>query len=273
MSGRIITLGDGRKRHLGGWKRAVARGPRLALKNYVDLSKLEAPVPDCDYSIFPGFTDVLGNDEAGDCTLAGLLHIIMAINAAAGNPVTLTTAQALWLYSTITGYKASDPSTDQGADELTVLDYAAEHGVDGQGLHQILGSVLVDASDKALVRWAVFNLCNVYKGQALPDAYVNPFPASTGTVWDVAGPPNPENGHCTVGLGTTSEGTIDNTWGDKVIQTYAAGAMYCVPSAGGELHTLITRELIEQASQKNPAGTFGLQDLLSDLSKIGALAA
>ncbi len=273
MSGRIVTLPDGRQRHVGGRKRAVSRGPRLSLKNYLDLSKLIAPVPDCDYTNFPGFTDVEGNDTLGDCTCAGIAHILMAINAAAGTPIVITANQTKLLYQLACGWDPNNSAaTDQGGDELTVLDFVAEKGIDGNGLHKILGSILIDATNQLEVRWAIYNLCNAYKGQGLPDSYVNPFPDPTGTVWDVAGPADPNNGHCTASLGTNSQGTIDNTWGDSVIQTYAATGMYCYPANGGELHTLITNELILACSQKNPPGTFGLQDLLSDLAAIGAIS-
>jgi hypothetical protein len=271
-SGRIITRPDGKRFHVGGRTHPRARGPRLSLKNYLDHACL-APAPDCDYTgTAQGLSDVLANDQLGDCTCAGVLHALEAILGAAGTPVAFTAQQAITLYSLACGYNPNDPSaTDQGGDELAVLDYVAEHGIDGQGLHQIAGSILVDATNEAEVRWAVWALCNVYFGVALPDAWVNPFPSGSGFTWG-PGSPDPSNGHCFVGNKTSAAGVGIDTWGEEGLVTFPAVAQLAVPSAYGELHTIVTKELIAQASQKTPAG-FAWQDLLADLSAIGAIAA
>jgi hypothetical protein len=270
-TGRIITRDDGKKFHIGGRRRPVARGPRLALRNYLDLSKLLAPVPDCDYSSAPGLTDVLANDSLGDCTCAGVLHALEAINNAAGQPVTFTAAQAIALYSAACGYVVGDASTDNGGDELTVLDYVAEHGVDGNGFHQIIGSILVDATNPLECRWALYNLCNLYYGVGLPDAWLSPWP-SNGATWDV-GTADPNNGHCFVANKSVGGNFGIDTWGESLLITQAATSELAVQAQGGELHTIITKDLIGLTSGKNPPGTFGLADLLSDLQTIGALAA
>ena len=182
------------------------------LSRYLDLSGL-TPAPDVDYTTSAlGLTDVLANDRLGDCTCAGVGHLLDIINGAAGSPVEITEAQTLALYEAACGYNPADPSTDQGGDEYGVLDYMAERGLDGAGLHQIVGSVLVNATDREEVRWAMANAGNLYFGEALPDAYLS---GGDGDVWDVAGPPNPNNGHCFVGAKSDSTGITIITWGQS----------------------------------------------------------
>jgi len=261
--------------HLGrtvkmGRKLTVARGPRLLLKNYLDMSVLP-PAPDCDFTSAArsGLADVLLNDRYGDCTCAGVGHGLDVIVSNAGVPTRITDAQVLALYEAACGFDPNDPSTDQGGDELTVLDYVAEHGIDGKGLHQILGSILVDACDKAEVRWAQWALGNLYMGESMPDEYVDLMPAADGFTWDLEGQPNPENGHCFIGAGSNDKGILIATWGLIGLQTYEALAYYATQPRMGELHAMVTKEWINAASKTTPSG-FAFDDLLSDLQKIGA---
>ena len=84
---------------------------------------------------------MLGNDQVGDCVIAAMLHYIMAAQANVGKSVTFTTQQALDLYSAITGYNPSDPSTDQGTAWTDALAYWQSTGCCG---HKILGWAAVD---------------------------------------------------------------------------------------------------------------------------------
>jgi hypothetical protein len=268
--GRIVQRPDGKKFHIGGRHAPRARGPRLSLKNYLDESQLPE-VANVDFSTHAkGLADVLGNDELGDCTSAGVLHALETILGVAGTPASFTREEAIHFYSLSTGYDPSDPSTDQGGDEISVLDFAAEHGIDGKGLHQIAGSILVDACNKTELRWCIANLANIYYGVALPDSYVNPFPAGNGFVWG-PGTPNPNNGHCFIAYGMNDEGSLIDTWGELGVFTYEAQTKLATNAGGGEAHALVTRDLLSAAGQKSPGG-FAWQDLLSDLAKIGALS-
>lgn len=262
--------------HLGrtvklGRRRPISHGPRLSLKNYLDMSKIP-PAPDCDYTSAaqPGLSDVLLNDRLGDCTCAGIGHVIDLVNCNAGTIVRVTDDQVLALYEAACNYNPNDPSSDQGGDEPTVLNYMADKGLDGNGLHKFVGSINVDACNQAEVRWAQWALGNLYFGEEMPEDYVDPFPSGSGFVWDVAGESDPDNGHCFVGCGSNSQGVIIDTWGLLGIQTYAAIGKYAMRSSNGELHSILTKEWLNSATQKTPSG-FAYNDLVSDLRAIGAL--
>jgi hypothetical protein len=268
--GRIVTQPDGKQFHVGGRKRVTSRGPRLSLKNYIDKMHI-GPSPDCDYTPNAlGLSDVLGNNALGCCTCSGVGHLIDTVTGAAGEPVAIMTEQVIALYEASCKYDPMDPSSDQGGDELTVLDYVAEKGIDGKGLHQFVGSVLVDATSQLEVRFAQYTFGNLYFGESMPNAYTDPFP-SEGDTWDVEGDPNPEDGHCFVGTGSTSKGIWINTWGIRVLHTYAAMAKYATFGSGGELHTVLTRDWLNCATERSPTG-LAYEDLVSDLAKIGAIS-
>ena len=224
-----------------------------------------------DYS--PGavdFTNVLGNDALGDCTCAGIGHIIEAVTAASGRPVSITTQQVIDLYSASCGYVPGRPETDQGGDEFAVLNYVTEKGIDGKGLHKFDASVLVDATNKAELRAALYLFGNLYFGEELPASYVSPFPSDGGT-WDVAGDAVDTNGHAFIGFASDCRGIHVNTWGRRVLHTYEAIAKYAAPAVNGELHTVLTCDWFNAAA-KAPNG-FAYQDLLSDLQAIGGKTA
>lgn len=255
-----------------GRKRPVARGPRLRLCHYIDASMFRLPSPDCDYTTAApaALSDVLGNAELGDCTCAGYGHIVDVLCSNAGAPTRVTTDQVIALYQAACGYVPGNAATDQGGDEITVLNYIAEKGIDGKGLHQIVGSLIVDACNKEEVRWAQWALGNLYFGEELPAQYVDMMPQANGFVWSNEGPPVPENGHCFIGAGSNKDGILIDTWGLIGTHTYDAMARYAVPTSFGELHTILSKEWLAAASQKTPSG-FGYDDLVSDLKRIGAI--
>jgi hypothetical protein len=271
---RVFSPHHGHAVIVGGRKRPT-RSPnhaRVHLAKYMKHAELE-PAPDCDYSAGAlGLANVLGNNTLGDCTCAGVGHAIEVINAAAGSPLEVTTAEVIALYSAACGYKPGDASTDQGGDEFSVLDYMCERGLDGAGKHRFFGSAVINGADKEEVRLAQYLFTALYFGEEMPDDYVSPFPSGIGFTWGVGGDPNPSNGHCFIGYGSTSEGIKIDTWGMFGVHTYDAIAKYAVSVSGGELHVPLSRELINAASQKSPTG-LAWEDLVADLERLGGLAA
>jgi hypothetical protein len=105
----------------------------------------------------------------------------------------------------------------------------------------------------------------------LPDGWVSPMPSASGFVWDVAGPPNPENGHCVAGFGYSNEGITISTWGMTGCLTYKAVAKYATRSAHGALYTVISEDGIDKATDKAPNG-FDWTQLVADFDSMGGSA-
>ena len=115
---------------------------------------------------------------------------------------------------------------------------------------------------------AIYLFENLYFGLELPDAYVNPTPSSSGFTWDVAGDPDPSNGHCIVGTGYTAAGVKVDTWGLLGTFTWAAIAKYCTEKANGALYVILTPDQLTKGQTKAPNGV-DWTSLIADFDAIG----
>ena len=93
-------------------------------------------------------------------------------------------------------------------------------------------------------------------------------PSKPGFTWDVAGPPNPDNGHCVVGVGYSNKGVKICTWGMLGTLTDEAVEKYATTTGSGELYTVISQDAINKATQKAPAG-FDWSQLIADFNSMG----
>ena len=126
----------------------------------------------------------------------------------------------------------------------------------------------VDPTNLEECRTALWLFENVYFGLELPDAWINPAPSASGFVWDVAGPSDPQNGHCVVGVGYTATGITIDTWGMTGLMTNAAVAKYATQASGGELYTVVSLDAVNKANQKAPNG-FDWSQLIADFDSMG----
>jgi len=253
-----------------GRRRPVARAPRLSLKNYLRATLPPAPQT-CDYSkaAAPVLANIYGNDKLGDCVIAGGYHIVGVETGNAGDLFTATSQQIIADYSAIGGYNPADPSTDQGCDETTALDYWTQTGfADGT---KILGYLAVDPTNQAEVMSAMYLFENLFFGLELPDAYVNPMPEAAGFTWGVEGSPDPNNGHCIIGTGYSPQGVLVDTWGMIGTFTWAAITVYCTAKANGALYVILTPDQLTKGETTAPNGV-DWTSLIADFQSIGGSA-
>jgi len=251
-----------------GRRRPVAPGPRMRLSKYLKLSLPAAPAT-CDYTAAAAsvLANIYLNDQLGDCVIAGGYHIVgVETGNATGTAFAASDAQLTADYSAIGGYVPGDPSTDQGCDEVTALNYWVNTGfADGS---KLLGWLVVDPTNQQEVMAALWLFENLFFGLELPDAYISPFPSASGFTWDVAGNPDPSNGHCIVGAGYKANGVTVDTWGLLGTLTWAAISKYCVTGAGGALYVMLTPDQIAKGQSKAPNGV-NWTDLLADFDSMG----
>jgi len=227
---------------------------KMCLSDYRTATVLPTPPPTCSYApkAAAALSQMYLNDRLGDCVIAAIAHAVGVFTGNAGMPpAQFTKAQITALYSAIGGYVPGDASTDCGCDERAAMVYWQQHGAPA-GQHQITGWVSIDGTDAARVRTALWLFENLIFGVELPDKWVeDPKP---GFVWDVAGPANPNNGHCFLGVGYNERGVIPDTWGMLGTITYRAIAEYATAGGSGELYAVISPEVIERATAKSPTG-------------------
>jgi hypothetical protein len=252
-----------------GRKRPVARCPRMSLRNYLTRG-IPGPPATVDYTkaAKSALSKIYENDTLGDCVIAGMAHVVGVLTANAGaKPFLYSNKQITTLYSAIGGYVPGKPDTDQGCDEQTALNYWENNGAP-VGAHKIAGWLAVNGTDAAEVRTALWLFENLYFGMELPDQWITPFPSASGFTWDAAGPPNPSNGHCVVGVGYNTQGVVIDSWGMTGLITDAAVAKYPITSANGALYTVVSQDGLNRATQKVPAG-FDWSQLVADFDSMG----
>ena len=251
-----------------GRRRPAAHRPRLKLADYLDLAGLPVAPPSLDLSAtaLAPLRDVLGNDSVGDCTIAGALHFQACASGLAGQLVTPTTADALAIYSRISGYQAGNPATDTGCDEDQVEQYFMTTGFpDGT---KLAGAVHLDATNRTEVMIA----CNLFAGvmvcAELPDADVSPFPSGDGYIWS-ATTPDPANGHCFFAFGyDLATGLKIDSWGLFGDEPWDALAALSTDAGGGSLRAWLTPEMIAKGKTVAANGV-SWADLETDLKKLG----
>lgn len=157
-----------------------------------------------------------GNNQYGDCTIAGVAHLIEAWNMEVHEQDFVPTEQdVVDRYFRLTG------GQDTGLVEADVLRLWHQKGHFRQ---RIAGYAPVDPRDILALHQAIAFYGGSYLGIECPESCQEQF--ATGHPWTyVPGSPI-EGGHCIVALGYTQTGLLCATWGRIVEVTYGFCAHY-----------------------------------------------
>jgi hypothetical protein len=233
----------------------------LKLEKYLIAASLPLPeerrgweyaVPDSVWA-----ASMLGNDQYGDCVIAMILHYIMLATAAVGTPVTFTTKQALDLYSAITGFDPSDPSTDQGTVMTSAMAYWQKTGACG---HKILGWASFDYTNLTKLRQAIDIFGAALVGTNVVQSMEDDFAA--GRPWNnFTGPSVGGHGIPLPGFGRDGQTCI--TWAKRQQMSPAI-----TTSQFDEAYVVITDDFMDKAG-KTPLGV-NINALNADLKLISA---
>lgn len=250
-----------------GRRQPAAIGPHLRLRNYLKASLPAAPAT-YDYTPKASniLSDVMGNDQYGDCVFACGYHLVGVETANAGAPYHATLQQVLKDYTAVTGFNPQDPNTDNGANIQDALNYWSTHGFSNGT--KLAGYLSVDATNVAEVQVCAYLFENGITGMSLPDHWITPFPGANGFTWDQAGAPDPNNGHCVPFFGYDGKGVKISTWGLLGTLTYAGLAAYAGHAGGGELWVALSPDQIAKGQEKAPNGV-RWSDLILDFDSIG----
>lgn len=170
-----------------------------------------------------------------------------------GTPSVYTRAQIIREYSSIGGYIDGNPASDKGCNMSDALDYWQQFGFAGGT--RIGCWMKVDPTNRTEVQAVVNEFGFIFCGVCLPDAWVaKNVRIQNGTVWDVAGDPNPSKGHCVGIVGYDKDTVMVSSWGMVLRITYAALAKYASPTVQGELYTLASQDWLDNIKHLTPAG-------------------
>jgi hypothetical protein len=184
----------------------------------------------------------LGNTMVGDCVEAAYAHQVQVWDARAGHPWAPTTPVTLAAYSAITGYTPSVPSSDNGTNMLSALNYWRATGLDG---HKLTAFARINPRVMSDVKESVAWFGGVNLGLQLPlncqgteQWVVRPGPGSAAGSW---------GGHCVPIVGYGPSWAWVNTWGNLTAVSWDFLATY-----SDEAYVLLSEEWME-ASGTSPA--------------------
>jgi hypothetical protein len=240
--------------------------PALKLADYIRPALAKPPA--AVHRPHPGFQwGMLANDRLGDCVIAMMLHSIEDFHLDAGTaPPAFTEADAIHLYSSITGYDPHDPNSDQGTNESTAMAYWESPGLrtsDGVE-HQIVATVAVDPSNLDECRIAIDEFVALQIGIALP------LSAQGQTEWTVVGngrtgrsAPGSWGGHGIPYREYDGETFKCVTWGAELLLTVPFHEAYAQ-----EAHVVVTKEMLDKTGV-GPSGV-AWDELIADIKVLGS---
>lgn len=248
-----------------GKKPARAGAIRFRLAAYTDAAALP-PVPlmfGHETLLHESEWQILGNDQYGDCVFAGAAHETMMLAREAKKTVPFNTAAVLSDYSAVTGFKISDPNSDNGTDVQEAAKYRQTTGIlDSNGdRHKIAAYLALDPGNVTHIYQAMYLFGAVGIGIQIPSSAMDQ--NDKGQVWSPVKGSSNEGGHYVPGVGRNSKGNIVVvTWGALQAMTPAFLAEYC-----DEAVAYVSEECLVE--QKSPEG-FDYATLLRDLAALRA---
>jgi hypothetical protein len=261
MSLSTYTLSTGQKIKLG---KAPARhdSRTLQLAKYIPAGAVPAPPASEDFKKKVKQWPMMLNDNLGDCTCACAGHMIQQWTTYSSNQPTVLPDQAIEkMYEAVGHYNPADPSTDQGAVILDVLNYWRNTGVAGD---KILAYAILEPQNHDQIKDSVVLFGNCYLGVQLP------LSAQNQSVWAVppGGPhgqdaPGSWGGHAIPIVAYDQRGVTVVTWGSLKRVTWQFLDAYC-----DEAYAVLDKDWISKVTNLAP-DKFDLATLQSDLNMIG----
>lgn len=163
--------------------------------------------------------DMLGNDEVGDCTLAGVVHLRQAVAAAHGETETLPSAAAV-----VAQYFRMTGGQDAGLPEADVLQTWQAAGLFG---NKIDGYAPLDHRNPDELRSVIYAFGAAYLGVVIPATAQQQFAA--GEPWDLTGTSEDRQimgGHCVPAIGYDPDHLYVVTWGKTQQVTWRWASVY-----------------------------------------------
>lgn len=159
----------------------------------------------------------MGNNLYGCCTASAFFHARQIWTGVCATEDTQPDATVLQFYSETTGFKADDPSTDNGAIEQNVLAYLRNTGAQlANGTRdKILAFIEVDKRVQDDIKRTIYECGVAYIGFKVPFSVLPPNGPSP-RIWDIV--PNETDsvgGHAVVLTGYDADGNFDViSWGE-----------------------------------------------------------
>jgi hypothetical protein len=220
------------------------------------------PPPAKDWAAAVTDWGMMMNDVLGICVGAGAGHTVQQWTKYAGVEHVVPDSKILQTYEKVGGYVPGDPSTDNGMDMLSYLNFWRQHGLGEHRKHRIQAFVTVNPANLQEMRTAIYLFGNVYLGVQLP------LTAQGADSWQVPpgglqgdGAPGSWGGHCVPVMAYDPTSYTVITWGQPMMATAAFVADYA-----DEAYALLSPDWLSGAGLA-PSG-FDLAALEAALAKL-----
>lgn len=168
------------------------------------------PAPPASVEVPSAQYPIDGNDQYGDCTIAGVAHLLSAWNAEVNEDDPVPSEDAVVAtYFSLTG------GQDAGCNEQRVLEAWRSHGLFGETIDAYAP---VGLSDTVELHQAIAFYGGAYLGIACPASAQQQF--ASGKPWTYVPGSPVEGGHCIVALGYDHTAVYCATWGGIAPVTY-----------------------------------------------------
>lgn len=239
----------------------------LKLRDYITPSALPTPPENFGHEGLVPDWKMLGNDQVGDCAIAGPFHAEMLWCAMGKKPVRVDTDCTLKEYSAITGYDpaAYDPylqtnPTDGGSNVQDVAEYWRTKGLrDADGrVHKIDCYLSLEPGNLEQLYHAMYLFNAVGIGIECPEEYQEAF--AKGQVWDVLPDPHVVGGHYILGVGRRAAHINVVTWGKTQLMTAEGYQQF-----NDETFVYLSEEML---IGKRDIDGFNLDQLIADMADL-----
>lgn len=232
-------------------KNAAKKVALGTLGNYAKTPLPPAP-KSFDYSTDVADYPMALNDQLGDCTIAGVVHLLQLAYAEIGEVFQYPGDAAVRsTYMTLSG------GADTGLVEHDVLQTWMQQGLFGT---KILAYAPLDIKNHDELASAIYMFGAVYMGVEMPQNAEQQFEAHQ--PWHIDGIPEPPSGgHCIVATGANSLGIDHITWGAVESMTWEWWDTY-----GSEAWVIVPEVFVE--ADHGPVWTVDILALQKDIQNL-----
>ena len=219
-----------------------------SLRDYI-RGALPTPPKVFDYGPLVSLYPMALNNELGDCTIAGIIHLLQIYYAELGETFVYPGDDIVRsTYEGLTG------GQDSGLVELNVIKTWMDTGLFNT---KIVASVPINPKDEAEMRVGTYLFGGVYLGLEMPNNADQQF--ENNEPWHLTIPRAPiAGGHCVIATGCNRDGINLITWGKETTMTWDFWDTY-----GSEAHVAIPEVFVE--ADHGPLHNFDILQLQTDL--------
>lgn len=249
----------------------------MVFRDYADLRQMPDPGQDFGHESLVPDWQMLGNDMAGDCYVAGVTHGFMLWHAETGVPVSFSTQSAIQYYQELTeefNGQPFDPSladpitgenpTDTGIAVAQALPLLRTVGIpdDSGNSHKIGAFLKLRPGNVNELRYAAKYFDGVLLGVRFPTQWMDIF-SGGGRVWPALPRPNYDGGHCISCVAFRGGYPKVITWGQPVELTAAAYEETC-----DEAYAVLSEEKLINGFDLDGLSMAKLQDDFRQLTRV-----